>query len=111
MYYSRNFPRKTWFTNFDAVGTLAIATPSTSARIVIDGLFIGNNGVASTIIITKGYVTKAPLAMFTLAASASISVPIFPIEVKEFDRSLYADVASGGTNSWNIFLTGFELQQ
>lgn len=109
--YSRNFPRKTWFTAVESATTIAIVTPSTSARVVIDGIVISNNGAAGTFVIAPGYVSKSLLACITVGASATVSPYIGEIEVKEFDRAIYFAPSTGSTNGCYVTLTGFELKQ
>ncbi len=108
-YLAQGYTPQYRFTRFDAAGTLAIWTPTTSCRVVITGLHVGaTNGGSMTLGWSYSSGGKQ-VAQFVLGGSAFVSPAIGAIEGTAIDGKLWAAVSAGGTDSWAVTAYGFEI--
>lgn len=101
------------YTEFDATSTIALWTPRASAIVAFDGLSITNNGAAGTFLLSwsnsSSATPGAKIATFTVGSSATITPVIGMIQGTIMDQPLFGRPAVGGTNSWYVTVTGFEI--
>lgn len=92
------------------LGTVSVWTPTTSTRVVLTELSIGNIGAASTIAFYFGDLAGTKIMEYNVNASAMIFPSIGAIETTMYDRSIFAKVGTASaTDGFRINLFGFEL--
>lgn len=111
-YYLQNgYTPRYKVTAFTAAGTLAIWTPTTSARVILTDLVISSN-LGGTISIYTSFSSSSVgsrLFSFFMGGSQTIAPVFSAIESTTIDGSLWANISSGGsTESFVITATGFE---
>ena len=110
-YLNKGARPRTQYTMFNGIGTLQVLTPTTSTKIVLTGLAIANNQVASTIEFTWGdlNINDRRIFVFHVGASSQIFPVIGAVEGTMYDRGIYANVSVANSYGWHVTAQGFEL--